>query len=72
MRKKDSSQNPSTGIYENNRYLKSIVVNSIIVSDKIKNVTDSVSTNMTSNVSISSGENKDIKWMAIFWTLFHY
>ena len=40
--KKDLSWNTSTCIYENRRYLKSIVDNSVIVCDEIINVTDSV------------------------------
>ena len=38
-------------IYENGRYLKSIIDNSVIVCDKIIYATDSVSTNMTNTIS---------------------
>ena len=45
--KKDLSWNTSACIYENSRYLKSIVDNSVIVCDEIMNVIDSVWRNVT-------------------------
>ena len=56
--KKNYSLNPSTCICENNAYFKSIVDNSVIVCDEIINVTDSVSTNVMSTVSINADDKK--------------
>ena len=41
---------------KNSRYLKSIADDSVIALDEITNVTDSVSTNVTSTVSINSDD----------------
>ena len=51
MCKKDYSWNPSILVCENNRYLNSFADNSIIACDKIINITDSLSTNVTSIIS---------------------
>ena len=63
--KKDYSSNPSTCIYNNNRYLKSFVVDSVIAFDEIINDADSVSTNVAStkqtNVSINC-DNKKVRY----------
>ena len=48
---KNYSWNPSTCIYENDKYLKSIADTSVIVCDEIINATDSVSTNVTNTIS---------------------
>ena len=48
--KKDFSSNPSTCTYENSIYLKSIIIESVIVCDEIVKVTDNVSTNLTNTV----------------------
>ena len=52
MCKKYYSWNPSTCIFENSKYLKSIVDNSVIVCDKIITVMDSISTNVTNTISV--------------------
>ena len=59
MCKEDYSWNPSTCICEN-RYLKSIVDESIIVLDKIISVTDSISINVTNTIpaNVRSTVNK--------------
>ena len=43
--------NPGTCIYENNRYSKSITDGSVIVRDEIMSVADNVSTNVTNTIS---------------------
>ena len=48
--KKDLSRNPSTHICENSKYLKGIADESVIVCNKIVNVTDSVLTNVTNTI----------------------
>ena len=63
-RKKDYSQNPTTFICDNGKYLKCIADTSVIVCGEIINATDGVSkivtntipTNATSTVSINSDE----------------
>ena len=59
--KKDYSWNPSIFICENNKYLKSIVNDSVIVCDEIINVTGSVSTNGLSALSKIS-DNKNVRY----------
>ena len=49
MYKEDNSWNPITCIYENGKY--SVNENSVIKCDEMLNVTDSVSTNVTSSLS---------------------
>ena len=61
MCKKDDSWNPTIFICENNKDLKSIVDDSVIVRDEIINVTDSVSTNGSSAVSKIS-DNKNVRY----------
>ena len=63
--KKDYNWNSSTCICENCKYLKSIINESVIVWDEIKNVGDSatnvtnnISTNVTSTVPITSDDEK--------------
>ena len=56
--KKDYSWNSSACICKNGRYLKIIADDLVIVWDEVKSVTDSVSTNVTSNVSINSDDKK--------------
>ena len=63
--KKDCSWNPSTRICENIWYLKIIVGNSVIVCNDIINVvnvktyvTNTISTNVTRTVSITSNDKK--------------
>ena len=46
-----SANNPSTFIYENSRYLKSIVGGSVIASDKIMNIVNNASTNVKNTIS---------------------
>ena len=66
--KRDYSWNLSICIYQNSRYLKSIVDNSIIICNKITNITDKLSTNVTniaptdvtSTVSMNSNNKKGI------------
>ena len=48
---KDCRWNPSTYIYENNKHLKSIVHESVIATDDIISVTDSVLTNVINSLS---------------------
>ena len=50
--KKKVSSNPSTGTYENSRYLKSIIIEYVIVRAEIINVTDNVLTNLINTVPI--------------------
>ena len=45
--------NPSTCICENGKYLKNIADTSVIVCDKIINVTDSLSTNVTNTMPLN-------------------
>lgn len=52
--------NSSPYIFENSRFLKSIVGNLVIVCYETANVLNSVSTNVTSAVSISS-DNKKVR-----------
>ena len=63
--KKDYNWNSSTCICENCKYLKSIIDESVIVWDEIKNaadsatnVTNNISTNVTSTVPITSDDEK--------------
>ena len=56
--KKDHSLNLSTCIYENAKYLKSIVDDSKIVFDGIIYIMDIVPTNVTSTASINSDVKK--------------
>ena len=56
MCKKNYGLNPSTCIYENTRYLKSIVNNSVTVYDEIISVKES--TNVTNTVSINCDDQK--------------
>ena len=53
---KDYRRNPSTYIYENNKHLKSIVDESVIASDEIVSVTDSVLTNVINSLSKNVGK----------------
>ena len=46
MWKKDFRSNASRDTCENSRYLKSFIIESVIVCDKIINITDHVSTNL--------------------------
>ena len=45
--------NPSTCICKNGKYLKNIADTSVIVCDKIINVTDSLSTNVTNTMPLN-------------------
>ena len=63
--KDDYNWNPSTCICENCKYLKSIIDESVIVWDEIKNaadsarnVTNNISTNVTSTVPRTSDDEK--------------
>ena len=57
--KKDYNWNPSTCIFENGKYLKSIVDNSRIVCDEIIYVMDIVSTKMTNTIATNVPTNSD-------------
>ena len=63
--KKDYSRNPSACICENDRYLKSIVDDSVVVCNEFIGVMDSVSTSVTNtlltNVMITVSTNSDDK-----------
>ena len=48
--RKDYSVNPSTCIYENGKYLKSIADTSVIVCDEMIIAIDEVSTNVTNTI----------------------
>ena len=67
--KKDYSWSPSTFICDKSKYLNSIVDNSLIMFDKIINVTDSASTNVTNTISINvtvtvliNSDNKKVRY----------
>ena len=72
-----SANNPSTFIYENSRFLKSIVDDSVIARDKIMsiannastNVTNTISKNVTSPVSINFDDKK--VWYKMDCYIFH-
>ena len=55
---KDNSWSPSTCIYENDKY--SVIEDSVFKCDEMINVTNSVSTNVTSTVS-NVFDNKKVK-----------
>ena len=65
MCKKDYSWNPSTYICRISRYLKSIVNNSAIACDEIKNVVDSGNVTNTASISVTctvlNSDNKKVR-----------
>ena len=55
--KKDYSYDPSTCIYENGKYLKSIADTSVITCDEIISVTDIISTKITNTIATNVTRN---------------
>ena len=78
--KKDYSLNPCLCICENGKYLQCIANTSVIVSNEILNIADSISTNVTKTIStnvtnfisanITSTVSKSkTKWIVILYTV---
>ena len=75
---KDYSWNPSTCIWGNSKYLKSIDDASVIMCDEITSVMDIVTTKMANiiatnvtNISSINCHSKKKKEVAVFWTQFY-